>query len=189
MSVRGLLYAARDILREEMSLDAFQIDVKFDARPPFSGPDLFIGIWSGQWEPGENIGMEQGLDELCGATFTITRATGVCPPDRLDEELIYAMCTGVEYQARRIMHILTRRRWDWICLANEFAMQEVCECDPVPPVEVFTCPPRWAGNDPTPRIVGPDWLSADPGEEEGDFAVVMDVRFRDAKRIQDIGNL
>ena len=188
MSVKGLLYAAKELLVPNIPCEAWQVDVKFDGKPPYAGPDKHIAIWCGQWEAGENIRMEQGLDELIGATFTITQAIGVAPNDRIDEELVYKACTGVEWWARRIMAILTKYRWEWICLATEMAQAELCECEPEPAKDVFVSPPIWAGNDPTPRIVGPDWFSAEP-DDEGDFGVVMDVRFRDAKRIQDIDNV
>ena len=185
MSVMGLLYAAEEILIPNIPCEPHQIDVKFDAKPPYPHTGRHIAIWCGQWEPGANINMEQGLDELIGATFTISQTTGHVPPDRMDKEIVYKACVGVEWWARRITAVLTKYRWEWICLASEKAQAILCECTPDPAKDVFVHPPTWAGNDPTPRIVGPDWFSSEP-DDEGDFGVVMDVRFRDAKRIQSI---
>jgi hypothetical protein len=193
MSVKGLLYAAKTILIDEMPTEMHQADVRFDAKPQRWNADKFIGIWCGQWEPGPHNHGEQVLDELIGATFTITFATGVVPHDVIDEEVVYLACEGIEYWARRITAVLTKKRWEWMCLANEMAEAELCECDPEEMTDVFVAPATWAGNDPTPRLVGPDWFSADPGDfdeqDEAPYGLVMDVRFRDANRIQSIANM
>lgn len=193
MSSKGLLYAAKQILIAEMPMEAHQVDVRFDAKPQRWNPDVFIAIWCGQWEPGPHNQGEWMLDELIGATFTITYPVGQFPHDRIDEEAIYSACQGIEYLARRITAVLTQNMWNWICLASEMAQAELCECLPEPARDVFVAPPRWAGNDPTPRLVGPDWFSADPAGSTAEmmdemtdspFGVILDVRFRDAQRTQ-----
>jgi hypothetical protein len=147
--------------------------------PPPDCGQKFIAIWASSHSPGL-LNQEEGIDEICGVTVTVTFRTGEVPEADLAKQIVHKAATGMEALSRAIMVSLVKNRWDVLQLANA----EIVGTDN------FVEPLRWLGTDigPTPR--GPDWFTADVENPNArDFGLSMDIRFGQARRLQTFANM
>jgi len=156
--------------------------VQADGHPPPKNAGWYLAIH----QDGERGDMLNALDEYYSFVLTLTKTVDGVPRDRLGDKLLcnrlartLAKETGFNARAQQIKTFL-HMNWWVIGLANQLLV-EMYAAEYV--VNGFCEPAHWYDTE-LPRLVGGEWLSADP--ESADTALVAEIRFRDARRLQAI---
>ena len=197
MSLGALLVAARDYLRTSNGLgtgwsaetgneftDA-EIEVMPDARPPPRMGKKFVALYGIQWEP-DHTDQNQGIDERLGIACALTFRNGHIPVDARGPELYVNAAVNMSDICRRIMVAIHQNIA--VSITNTDAL--LSGTDKM--VEYL----RWAGTDPNPSPRDAMWFMTESGEDSFDrfnefqeSGYVMEVRFRDARRMQSLAHM
>ena len=176
MSATFLIRAALGVLRTELDWDNSNSGIRGQGRPPFFAGDHYVGIFPHQWDPGEiNQNPSDGVvDEVMGFTAVVTRRIGSIPNDQLSEEAYLEVSEGIGKRAELVRKVLLANRGTVCDNAAELFTNKS---------DKITEPYYWAGGDPEPVLVGAEWFSADPQDEQA-VGFTMSLRFEGARRIQ-----
>lgn len=179
MSLSFLLQATRDHLRSELSpvWKQGEIECQPDGRPMPSFGKQYISIHPTSWTPGDiRPELMMGLDEYFSLSVTLTLRAAQKPRDRMMGDLYLDELRGMERISRQIILAL-HQNFDIITAANTLASHAG---DSPLLIEHL----RWAGTDASPRSENSEWFFVEPSDDYPVACLVMESRFRDARRVQ-----
>ncbi len=160
-----------------------------DGRPPPRMGDLFVSVYGGS---SHNTAV-RNLDERFGFCVTLTMRVSGVPLDRIGDVLLaskLARTTGKGMpsfnarceQLRKYLHMnwpITVQTGQMPASAND-NLVAWCPSD-VSSVYGFVEPAHYTGEE-RPQLVGPDWFSAEPGNES--VGLKAELKFEGARRMQ-----
>lgn len=187
--IDALLYAVRDHIRAAgFNYGKAECEITDDGKPPPRAGNVFVAVHGGFSKPGP--ANSRNLDELFGFSVTLTMRITIAA-DRIGDMLISRNLELVPLGQRQgFNHKLEQLRG---FLHSNWAMTVLTDQEPNSAndnlatwadgefVYGFVEPARYQGGE-LPKVVGADWLGADPESE--DFAVKSEMRFTGARRFQ-----
>ncbi|HUT88741.1 MAG TPA: hypothetical protein VMY37_04550 [Thermoguttaceae bacterium] len=178
MSLSALLTAVRNQVRNQLKLEKLECGCQLDGHPPPSFGGRYVAVHPTGWGPGDSQ-IDHGLDEVYRVTCTITMRTPVVPKDRMMDELFLKALSGMETLAREIIaHV--HQNYTVMNEANSLIAGD----------DKLIQPLFWDGCDVPPRPETGAWVWSDSAKDIGHLAaLVLPVRFREARRVQDYENM
>lgn len=192
MSMKELALAVRDFIRadapEGMGYRDDQCECMSDGRPPPKCGDVFISIHDG---PVKSIS-RTCLDEYYSLVVTVTQRAPKMPFDRFGTDLLKKAAVGLNDRVRALR---ARLHGNYVILnAANTLLGVPTDPNPVPPLPGAGDPPLgfyeplWVRREIVKaKLVGGDWLHANPDEEAA--ALVVDINLDGARRTQPMENL
>ncbi len=181
--IDSLLFAVRDsIWNAGLGWSKTDCDLQADGHPPPKNAGWYCAIFGS-----DSRGMMRNArDEYTSYTITLTKTVDGVPRDKIGDKLLaqkLAVQGGKKdsFNARaQALSVFLDSNWFVIGLANQYLVEMY------PNVEIVNgfCEPAMWDDTEEARLVGGEWLSADP--ESADTALVAEIRFRDARRLQAI---
>ena len=117
--------------------------------------------------------IQKEAHEIIGFDVTYTRQIGAFAPDQISQEIWLELIEGIDQRVRLVTKTLLQNR-GIICDNANLAIAGA---------DKYYEPFFWAGSDPEPREVGPDWFSSDPQDET---RVGLIVTSRHSRKIKPI---
>ncbi|MFO0801483.1 MAG: hypothetical protein U0804_28795 [Gemmataceae bacterium] len=180
MSLRAMLQATRDAIRETLHLDKTGCQVTADGRPdPMCGQEFWAVHPGGASNTANNY-----LDERCDLQVTLTVRTGWAAQDRIGEEAILQAVDGLMAKAERVRSLL-HQEYPVMDRANALipGTAEYCELrGGTPTVNGFVEPLRFQSM----TYLGPkglDWFWAE-GVSDDTTGLAVQLSFTAARRLQ-----
>jgi len=198
MSLAHLLIAARNQLHADLGIDSSSCDIQEDEQPDpkWGGPGFYLAIYGTEWVPGPNPNQHLGIDEVMGFAVCITKRSGWVPKHRIGDQIYTKDESGILAIARAVMASLIPN-----CITVMGAANALINPGADPTPNKFVEPYIWAGNDPAPIAVGPDWFASDPAppplsmktsinaSKTVNYGHKLNVRFGGARRLQTFENV
>ena len=180
MSLRAMLQATRDAIRESLHLDKTGCQVTADGRPdPMCGQE-FWAVHPG----GTSNRAINHLDESIDILVTLTQRIGVYPQDRIGEEAVLHAVDGLMARAEAV-RALVHMTYDLLHGANRLipGTTEYCETHGgTPRVNGFVTPPMFQSM----TYLGPkgrEWFWAE-GVADDTTGLAVQLSFTAARRLQ-----
>lgn len=177
MSLAALLKATRDHLRSLVPLSEDQCRVMPDGQPHPAFGDSFVAVHPTTWATGDLSypGSGLSLDEVYGLSCTVTWRAPLAPVDRFMDDLYLASVNSLEILCRKVIkHI--NYNWTLIVAANT----NIATASTDKFVEALF----WQGGDAAPRLESPMWVWSKAENQDLVAALVMEMRFGGARRVQ-----
>ena len=174
MSLRALLLAVSAKVKTVTGLDAANVGVQEDGQPPNFSGELYIAIHPGAFRNNDDAG-ETDLDEVYEVDVTVSRRAGYTPADRVGEELITKVTTGLYARVEAIRAGL-HMQYDYIIGAGADTANTIIGASDngfVKPLKFRDCS--------RPQRKGAEWFGAEKGKPGGKILVLS---FGGAQRVQ-----
>lgn len=189
--IDALLYAVRDTIRAA-SINYGKAECEItgdDGKPPPRAGNVFVAVHGGRAKPGK--ANDNSLYEVYDYAVTLTMRIVSVPLDRIGDQLVarniplapLGYRQGFNHrveQLRALLHMNWQMTVQQSQTPNSANDNLAAWCTGT--VYGFCEPARWQGPIEVPKLVGAEWLGADPDSE--DFALKAELRFSGAKRFQ-----
>lgn len=184
MSRRVLLVAVRDALRAAppngLGYQPKECDLTLPGGMPHArAGKWFLGVWPGGWANTARTCLDGRFEVSVTLTMRVNE-----PVDRVGE---YLAREGTFYdKAEAVATFLHKDNWDQHLMqrANALLGDPGAGNEPMGFREALTFL-----NDTGPRLVGPDWFSAEADATNPPLGIAVDLRFGKARRIWNLANV